>query len=218
MSSLSYGYPYPNLVAGTLALFVLHRTWAGYQVPIRFPLGAVATAVVFVVTASVFGLARTSDVYRDRPAPQLTAGLSGVSPDFGSIRTNPQTAEYLTEMSRCIKQHPARFVAVLPENAAIYAALSLNNPFPIDWIWSEDIHGSEARILATTDRLNREGDYLVLFQTIGEPAVVNGPSLPAATLDSSPLPSTDLPAEIYSRLHGTRSTCGTFLVVYSPPS
>jgi hypothetical protein len=179
---------------------------------------AVAAVLLLACTGWLFNTARQQDVYRDRPAPQLTASLSPVSPAFGDIRTNPQTAEYLLEMAQCVNRYPARYVAILPENAAMYPALSLNNPFPIDWIWSEDIHGSENRILATADRLNSEGDYLVLFQTIGEPAVVNGSSLPAATLDSSPLPSTDLPGEIYSRLRGTRSTCGPFLVVYSPPT
>ena len=220
MSSLSYGYAVPDLVAGSLALYMLHRTWSGYEFSSRPKLNvapAVAAVLLLATTAWIFDMARQQDVYRDRPASQLTAGLSGVSPAFGDIRTNPQTAEYLSEMAQCVRRYPARYVAILPENAAMYPALSLNNPFPIDWIWSESIHGSEARILATTDRLNRQGDYLVMFQTIGEPAVVNGPPLPPATLSSNVLPSTDIPAEIYSRLHGMRTTCGTFLVVYSPP-
>jgi hypothetical protein len=178
----------------------------------------VAAVLLLATTGWLFDMARQQDVYRDRPASQLTAGLSAVSPAFGDIRTNPQTAEYLSEMAQCVKRYPARYVAILPENAAMYPALSLDNPFPIDWIWWQSVHGSEDRILATTDRLNSEGDYLVLFQTIGESSVVNGPSLPPATLSSNVLPSTALPAEIYARLHGMRGTCGTFLVVYSPPS
>ncbi len=220
MSSLSYGYAVPDLVAGSLVLYMLHRAWSGYAFSTRRALNtapAVAAVLLLATTAWLFDMARQHDVYRDRPASQLTASLSAVSPAFGDIRTNPQTAEYLTEMAQCVRRYPARYVAILPENAAIYPALSLNNPFPIDWIWWDSVHGSEARILATTDLLNREGDYLVMFQTIGEPAVVNGPSLPPAKLSSNVLPSTDLPAEIYARLHGTRATCGTFLVVYSPP-
>ena len=220
MSSLSYGYAVPDLVAGSLALYMLHGAWSGYAFSARPMLNvapAVAAVLLLATTAWLFYIARQQDVYRDRPASQLTASLSALSPAFGDIRTNPQTAEYLSQMEQCVKRYPARYVAILPENAAMYPALSLTNPFPIDWIWSEDIHGSEARILATTDRLNREGDYLVMFQTIGEPGIVNGPSLPPATLDSNVLPSTDLPSQIYARLRGTRTTCGTFLVVYSPP-
>src|SRR5262249_14983962 len=95
-------------------------------------------------------------------------------------------------------------------------ALSLDNPFPIDWIWFADIHGSEARILATADRLNRDGDYLVLFQTVGEPGVVNGASLTPATPDSNVLASTDLPAQIYARLHGTPPPSARSVVFRSP--
>jgi hypothetical protein len=199
---------------------MLHGAWSGYAFSARPMLNvapAVAAVLLLATTAWLFDIARQQDVYRDRPASQLTASLSALSPAFGDIRTNPQTAEYLSQMEQCVKRYPARYVAVLPENAAMYPALSLTNPFPIDWIWSEDIHGSEERILTTTDQLNREGDYLVMFQTIGEPGIVNGQSLPPATLDSNVLPSTDLPSQIYARLHGTRTTCGTFLVVYAPP-
>jgi hypothetical protein len=220
MSSLSYGYAVPDLVAGSLALYMLHRAWSGYEFSARLTVNiapAVAAIVLLATTAWLFDMAREQHVYRDRPASQLTASLSGVSPAFGDIHTNPQTAEYLSEMVRCVNSYPARYVAILPENGAMYPALSLNNPFPIDWIWPDDIRGSEARILATTDRLNRDGDYLVMFQTIGEPSIVNGASLPPATLDSNVLPSTELLLQIYQHLRGTRTTCGTFLVVYSPP-
>ncbi len=221
MSSLSYGYAVPDLVAGSLALYMLHRAWSGFEFHARPMISfapAVAAVLLLATTSWLFDVARQQHVYRDRPSTQLTASLSGVSPAFGDIRTNTQTAEFLSEMAQCVNRYPSRYVAILPENAAMYPALSLTNPFPIDWIWSEDIHGSEARILATTDRLNSEGDYLVMFQTIGEPGIVNGPSLPPATLDSNVLPSTDLPSQIYARLHGMRTTCGTFLVVYAPPN
>jgi hypothetical protein len=100
----------------------------------------------------------------------------------------------------------------------MYPALQLHDPFPIDWFWPGDFNGSEARVLATTDRLNRGGDYLVLFQTIGQPDLVSGNPLPPATLDSTIHTYTPVVSEIYSRLNGRRTTCGTFLVVYSAPT
>jgi len=57
-----------------------------------------------------------------------------------------------------------------------------------------------------------------MFRTIGEPGIINRPSLPPATVDSNVLPSTELLPQIYTRLNGTRTTCGAFLVVYAPPS
>jgi hypothetical protein len=221
MASLSYGYAWPNLVGGSMVLYALHRTWSGVQLrdlsrpPLR--MASIAVALVMVVAVGyVFDTARLQAVYVDRPASQLTASLHDISPAFGDIRTNPETAMYLSQMVDCIRRYPARQVAVLPENAAIYPALNLRNPFPIDWMWPDSMRGSEARILATTDRLNRDGDYLVLFQTIGEPELVSGSSLPPATLGSQIHAYTPIAAEIYDRLSGERTTCGTFLVVYSP--
>jgi hypothetical protein len=223
MSSLSYGYAWPNLVGGSMVLYVLHRTWSGVGwagvTPSSVGVPALAAAMLGVIGVGyVFGLARQQDVYLDRPAGQLTASLQDVSSAFGDIRTNPQTADYLVQMTDCIRRYPARQVAILPENAAMYPALHLRNPYPIDWMWPDSMHESEARILATTDLLNHEGDYLVLFQTVDEPEVVGGSSLPPAAPDSQISAFTPIPAQIYARLNGQKTTCGSFLVAYSPPT
>jgi len=221
MSSLSYGYAVPNLVGGSMVLYLLHRTWSGISATdLSRPNSRIASVTLalvgLLVVAYVFDMTRQQDVYLDRPSGELTASLGSVAPAFGDIHTNQRTAEYLSQMAGCVRQYPARQVAILPENAAMYPALSLRDPFPIDWIWPGDFNGSEARILATTDSLNREGDYLVLFQTIGEPELVSGNPLPSATLDSQIHSYSPITLEIYSRLNGQRMTCGTFLVVYSP--
>jgi len=219
MSSLSLSFFYPNLVAGTLAVYLLQRTWVGVTLP-RIQIARLAPAVAAIlalaITAAVFGNTRSQDVYLDRTANQLSATLSPVSPAFGGIRTNPLTAAYLTQMSACIGRFPARYVAILPENAAMYPALGLTNPFPIDWLWPYDVHGSESRIVETTDQLNWTGDYVVLFQTVDEAQIVGGNSLPAAMEGSTITTYTPLTDEIYARLKGIRTTCGSFLVVYAP--
>jgi hypothetical protein len=222
MSSLSYGFPYPNFVVGTLVLYCLHRAWAGWTpsaVGLRLPAPALEPVALAVVAALlvVFLGARSQLVYDDRPASQLTASLDGVSPAFGSIRTNPETAQYLKQMADCIKQYPARYVAVLPENAGMYPALSLDNPFPIDWMWPGDMNGSEVRIVSTADRLNATGDYLVLFQTMTSVDLVRGKPISTPGPDVGIAAYTPLPSEIYARLNGQHLTCGSFLVVYSPP-
>jgi hypothetical protein len=220
MASLSYGYAWPNLVGGSMVLYVIHRAWVGIKLSDlqrNFRVAAMALALLAaVMVGSVFITTRLQSVYLDRPANQLTASLNGTSAAFGGIRTNPETASYLAQMAACVRAYPARRVAILPENAAMYVALSLNNPFPTDWLWPGDYNGSEARILATTDTLNRDGDYLVLFQTIGEPELVSGAPLPQATLASPIHTYSPLTSEIYDRLAGRHTTCGTFLVIYSP--
>ena len=231
MTSLSIGYAYPNFVAGTLIGYALHRAWIGARVPVpRFrpafrAAPAAASVLLLALFAYLFVSVRMLDVYGDRPATDLTVTLQQVSPAFGDIRTTPEMEQYLRQMRDCIRNHPARYVAVLPENTAMYPALSLNNPFPIDWMWPDAMHGSVPRINAATDWLNSHGDYLVLFLTVATAQVASGSPVPAATPDTpvyayssvtADLPYTSLPAKIYSQLKGERLTCGSFLAVYSP--
>jgi hypothetical protein len=226
MSALSYGFAYPNFVAGTLIVYALQRAWSGaplranaprHRPHLRLSVAPVAASIlVLLVFGYLFVNVRSQDVYGDRPAAQLTATVDGVSSAFGGIRTNPETARYVVQMTDCIRLHPARYVAVLPENTELYPALSLDDPFPIDWMWPDDMRGSEGRILGTTDRLNASGDYLVLFQTIGEPDLVAGKPIPDATVATPIFAYTPIPVEIYSRLNGRRFTCGSLLAVYAP--
>lgn len=221
MASLSFSYFYPNLMGGSLAIYLVHSAWSGTAWPeIRWArlAPAVAAVAALVMTSVVFTATRTQDVYLDRQAGQLSSSLGSVSPAFGGIRTNTGTATYLAQMKACIDRYPARYVAILPENAAMYPALSLTNPFPIDWMWTYDVHGSEMRIAAAADDLNRTGDYLVLFQTADDSQIIESGSVPDATSGSAVYAFTPLPGQIYTRLNGTKTTCGSFLVVYSPPT
>lgn len=220
MSSLSYGFPYPNFVAGGIGLYMLERAWSGFAIAeMRLPraLPAVAAIAALALTAAVFVPARRQAVYDDRPAAYLTADLANVSSAFGGILTNPSTQSYLAQMKSCIARYPARYVAVLPENAAMYPALGLDNPFPIDWLWPDDIHGSEAMIMSTVSRLNQSDDWLVMFQTVDEPQVLAGSPEPA-TPSSKIATLTPLTDQVYSALNGQHATCATFLVIYSPPA
>lgn len=222
MEMLSYGWAWPSFVAGSAVLFLVHRAWNGAEpLSTRSALARMAPLVAGGAALALIGYqfyaTRSQHVYLDRPASQLTATLVSVSPAFGDIRTNPQTAEYLRQMADCVRRFPAGRVALLPENAAMYPALSIHNPFPVDWMWPDELHGNRDRILREAEQLNRQGDYLVLFQTIGEPQIVNGTALPAATAQSQIWAYTPIPAEVNSILQGRRTTCGSFLVVYSPP-
>jgi hypothetical protein len=134
------------------------------------------------------------------------------------VRTNAITAQYMEQIADCVRRFPARRVAVVPANAAVYPALRLHDPFPIDWMLPQDFRGSYARLLGAVDALNREGDYLVLFQTQGGSFLASLPQLVDAT------PSTPIfhygddratPVEIFERLKGERTPCGSFIAVHA---
>jgi hypothetical protein len=209
MVSLSWGYAIPNLVAGGLVLLAVVRIWDGHQVETRQGalVSVLVAAAVFGVTAATFVDTRRTDVYRDRPASQLTFPLSRIAPDFGSIRTNPDTGAYLSDMKTCIAEMPARRVALLPNNAGMYPVLHLHDPLPLDWLWIDEIGGSNDQILRAARSLDRQGDYLVLFETQDASVV------PMVGLQPGPVP---LAPDVLDVLHGRQTRCGPFIAVYSP--
>jgi hypothetical protein len=211
MVSLSWGYAVPNLIAGGLVLLAVIRIWDGHTVGTQpGALVSVLVAVaVFAGTAAVFVHTRRTDIYRDRPATQLTFPLSRIAPDFGSIRTNPDTGAYLSDMKTCIRQMPASRVALLPNNAALYPVLHLHDPLPLDWLWIDEIGGSHAQILSAARSLDQQDDYLVLFETQDASVV--------PTVGLQPGPAALAP-DILGVLHGRQTRCGPFVAVYSPPS
>jgi hypothetical protein len=211
MVSLSWGYAVPNLIAGGLVLLAVIRIWDGHTIATQpgALVSALVAVAVFAATAAVFVHTRRTDIYRDRPASQLTFPLSRIAPDFGSIRTNPETGAYLTDMKTCIREMPARRVAMLPNNAAMYPVLHLHDPLPLDWLWIDEIGGSDAQILSAARALDQQGDYLVLFETQDASVV------PIEGLQPGPAA---LAPDILGVLHGRQSRCGPFIAVYSPPS
>ncbi len=221
MASLSLGAPYPDLVAGSLTLLTLVRLWELAPLPsistlvVRAGAGLGAAAVLAVVL-----IARMDSVYRDLPAAQLTADLTGVSPALAGVLTNPTTAAYLEQIKTCVAKFPASRVAILPDGAGAYSALGLHPALPIDWLWPPDYRGSatsQALILAAAAELRRDGDALVLWQSFDTGDLAGLATLPTATLSSPPFDHDPvLSGQIRAALGGFNDTCGSFLVRYIP--
>jgi len=221
MTALSWGYPLPDLIGGTVLLFVLHRMWSKEPPPRRdlYPQLATAALIVAVIVAVVFAQARYRYPYYDRPKANLTSSLSSVSRKFGRIRTNSLTAQYLQEIKSCVRRYPAAHVAFLPDNPGIYPALGLTNPFPIDWMYPNEVRNESKRILSVATSLDRSGDYLVMFQTFSAFGLPSFRRLVPARPDSRIFfYNSSLGDEIAARLHGKKVTCGPFLGVYDSSS
>lgn len=225
MASLSLGYAGPHLASGACFLYALHRTWSGFpSPPVLSPeswraLGLTASVIAAIITCSVFVGAREAHPQEDVSRSELTAHLNLVSPEFGSVVTNPVTFQYLSEMSRCIRSYPARWVAVLPDNAAIYPIFRVRNPFPLDWMFPEEVSGYETRMLMTAKKLDKEGGYLVLFQTFSALDLPRMSAIFPATTSSIPFfYGSDLGRRILDQLHGVRVACGSFVGEYNPSS
>src|SRR5581483_1551366 len=216
MVTLSWGYVVPNLAGGALALAALNAVWSDYAKtgPIRLsPAVATAAALVPLVALPVLSVRdRRLSVYRDRPASELSYSLNRVAPDFGVAKTNPQTGAYLDEIARCVRMHPAREVAVLPDNAALYPIFGWRNPFPIDWMTPPEFGDEKQRLIDAATALRHRGDYVVLLQHQSAEDLARKPR----RAESDPIFFYNHPAllhAILAALDGNVSSCGPFTVV-----
>jgi hypothetical protein len=212
MVTLSYGAPTPALAAGASVLYVADAVWRDVPVltaarsRVALVVGAVAAAAfvtavsIHVRTRSDYGVPRGSEVWT----------LKG---DAGGVNTDENTARYLSDAEKCLRQHPAKWKAVLPEGALADAVFRLRNPFPLDWFWPPDYAhaGGRQRLIDAASQTDARGNYLLLFQTNALP----GPNIPGKI--QSFIFDRELGQEITSRLtHARRYQCGEFIAFYDP--
>jgi hypothetical protein len=216
MTLLSWGWAVPDLVAGSMALCVLDRVWRGVELGpspglLRVSLMVAAAWGGLSVVRTALDARETP--YRDRPARQLTVSLGSVSQEFGAIRTNPVTARSVRELAACVRRVPTCRVAVVPDNAWIYPALGLQSPLPVIWFYPPEFAGSEARILDAADRLHREADYLVIFQTVDQSTLAARTNLPIHR--AAPYLYRNLTlTELHTRVRGLPIRCPGFVATY----
>jgi hypothetical protein len=221
MTSLSWGNDTPTLLTGTLALTAL--LLLSHVVPPRPRLArrwVTATAGLTAVAVCGWVVVARHDqaAYLDLGHDRLTEDLGNVTPAMNGIRTNPSTFRYVQQIRGCLDRFPAGRTAVLPDNAFAYPAFGLRNPFPLEWPLPLEIVGdASARMLATTDELNREGDYLVLFQTVPTGLLATGGPVPAEVPADTPVFTyVGLEKAIQARLTGRTVACGSFVGKYAP--
>jgi hypothetical protein len=224
MTMLSWGHELPALVGGTIALCAIALLLGDVRALPRGPTPALAAVVVVVAIGAVFVHARRESPYYDRPASELTFDLGTVDHDLAGIETSPVTGAYVQQAARCIRQYPARQVALLPDNAGLYAAFGLNNPFPLDWVIRGDYAGQTQKIVAAAQRLRAQGDYLVLFQIVSGFDLGSLRRLPEATrhdvpvMVASDIYDPPLARRLIAILRGRHIVCGPFLGIYARSS
>jgi hypothetical protein len=217
MTTLSWGVIAPSLVAGSLALYVVHRVSdyraAAPSTRTRPGWSAAAATALLLVVVPTFVTARVEHVYRDAPRAALTQDLGRIHHNLAGIRTNHQTAAYIRGIADCVADHPARWVAVLPDNPALYPVFGWENPLPIDFLYPPDYQGSEGRITAAAQRLDRSGDYLVLFQTVRVDALARDAAEVAGTFAYDPGLQDEVAAALTT---GRPVDCGVAVGLWAP--
>ncbi|WP_432851108.1 hypothetical protein ACQPXB_10285 [Amycolatopsis sp. CA-161197] len=217
MTSLSWGNDTPTLLTGSLALTAL--LLLGFVLPDLAPVlrrtWLTTTAGVAAVAVCGWAVVAHHDeaAYLDLSHDQLTADLGTVSPALRGIRTNPSTYTYVAQIRDCLRRYPASRVAVLPDNPFAYPVFGLRNPFPLEWPLPLEIVGdAPQRMLATAADLDREGDYLVLFETVPSKTLAQGGPVPAqVAADAAIVDYLGLENALRARLTGQPVACGSFV-------
>lgn len=212
MVTLSWGAPNPGLIAGSAALYLLYALWEGFSPSARLErFGVLAgAAAASVVVAVAFWSAR-GDVEYGVQVDAMTRDGGAIASELRGVQLEPALADYLADARRCADRFPARWTAIVPEGALAYPVLGFRNPFPIDWFWSSDYTGhSRERLVASAAKVERRGNYLVLFQRA---RFGDAPQ----SEDYVPFPSDPpLAAAIANQLSGRRAVCGVFAAVWKP--
>ncbi|MGW3967363.1 hypothetical protein ACWED2_46635 [Amycolatopsis sp. NPDC005003] len=222
MTSLSWGNDTPTLLTGTLALTALlllgqlvpARPRRGWTRTVTATAGCLAVAVCGWVVVARHDQAAYLDLGHDR----LTEDLGAVTPAMSGIRTNPSTFTFVRQIRDCLDRFPAPRTAILPDSPFAYPAFGLRNPFPLEWPLPLEIVGdAPERMLAKADELNREGGYLVLFETDAFRALATGGPVPESIPPDTPVfDYLGLEKAIQARLTGRVVTCGSFVGKYAP--
>lgn len=228
MVTLSYGAARPALVGGSLAAVVLVRAWENSSSDLdRLHLRHIASASALIlagITLWQFADIRSRAVYLPaRSNSILQTDLGDIAPALRGIRSDSATAEYLRAVRSCVDRYPAKWTAILPEDALSATVFDLRNPFPMDWLWPAEYasEGSRLRIVDAARKLGREGDFLVLVPIIPQYELVATPPphLPTAKREQTPPPfpyDGALAGEIFGSLGGRAVSCGPFVGSYRP--
>lgn len=240
MASLSWGNGLPTLYAGVIAAAVLisvlpreglvctdapidQQQRSAVSVPLpfdrRLTAGACAAVsiVAFLAIAVPFGSFRDEEDWRDTPKAAATADVSDISESLTGVLVNPGQASLLRGASECIHQHPARRIAIVPDSPGLNAALDLDNPFPSDWWWPPELSGRGDRVVATARRVAKDGDALVLFNTLESFQTATLRPLPDATSRTKPVDWDGTVARVIDALGVPLTPCGPYLAAHLPP-
>ena len=223
MATLSWGYAVPSLVAGPLLVLAVLRAVGDVAatVPLvpslpaawsRWPgagLGCVAVVAALVVSVD----ARRELVYRDVPA-RAQVSAAGVAPDLWGVTTNGDLLAALDAVGRCLQQHPADQLAIVPDGAVVPLLFHRPNPLPVAWWFPPEVVVPRAELLASVETSLASGSHLVLFQTFPMQSLAGLGPLPAATPDLLFEYPGGYARDLFERVPGVVVQCGPYLGRY----
>ena len=121
---------------------------------------------IILVATIILSLRAQKEVnYRDLPSSGQENALGVLFPEFGRVRTNPNTFDYFREIDRLYRElgfPKGRFV-VLPNSAIVYPVIGTPNPMPVDWMQAPEFVGSEELVKEMVGRAVKEQEVYFLI-------------------------------------------------------
>lgn len=162
-SSVSLGYGSPALMAGALAIYLVAcvteagRIGAGA----RIALAAVRGLTCLLVIG--WGVVRSLNIYRERPANQLVFELEGVLPGGKFICTNQSTHAMMANLTWVIQRTEGRPFAIIPSFPGYWVKAPQRNPLSIDYADTYELSTPHlfGRVVAELESLRRVGFVIV---------------------------------------------------------
>jgi len=136
--SLSIGYRQTTFVSGILFISFIFYIQQNIKVKYLkyFTPSLLGLTLIF---AFVFHKARMTNVYRDRPAGELTFNLAGVLPGGNGIYTNANTYNVLVDLNEAINKIDGTKYSIVPDMAGYWPVADQSNPLSADWIQSTEV-------------------------------------------------------------------------------
>lgn len=170
-SSLSIGSNWPILASGMMLLCLYaygmeNQPGRAHGVDVRsYHIRVLCMGVLSVIGLGAYVALRKKVVYQDLSEPYLVMHLDGILPGGNGIRTNKETAAFLSELRDLARESTmqGRTYAVVPDCAGWWVASDQPNLLPIDWPQDTELHRQEllARVILSMDELRSSNDVLV---------------------------------------------------------
>ncbi|MBZ0212449.1 MAG: hypothetical protein K8H99_01505 [Nitrospirae bacterium] len=170
-SSLSIGSNWPILASGMMLLCLYaygmeNQPDRAHGVDVRSShIRVLCMGVLSVIGLGAYVALRKKVVYQDLSEPYLVMHLDGILPGGNGIRTNKETAAFLSELRDLARESTmqGRTYAVVPDCAGWWVASDQPNLLPIDWPQDTELHRQEllARVILSMDELRSSNDVLV---------------------------------------------------------
>lgn len=162
--SVSLGYNYPALAAGSLAGFIIYSAILN-QNKLQNSSFKLYTRFILVSVICLFLAGRLLHIYREPSWVNETKDIGSVFPGANHIKVDVKTYNFLEDLQHAILQANGKY-AILPDIAGYWTAAQQVNPLPIDWPISVELNNPNLMSRFTKDLEIQRGHVVIIVQKV----------------------------------------------------